>query len=94
MLDFTEWVELEDTSTLGRFQRMVEIDPIGDANEPDAERDASRERTKDVAKERDSLLRVQLGRTYFFFPATHRDGRAAGSARIAHPVGARAALPV
>jgi hypothetical protein len=82
----SKWVEFEDRSTLGRFQRMVEIDPIDDTNERDTERDASRARTKDVAKEPDSLCRVQLGRSYVFFPASHGDGRAAGSAQIAHPV--------
>src|SRR6266508_2401993 len=65
---------------------MAEIDTIDDANEPGTERDASREGTKDVAKEPQSLRRVQLGRAYFFFPAAHRDRRAAGSAQIAHPV--------
>jgi hypothetical protein len=79
-------VEFEDTSALGRFHRMVEIDTIDDANEPDTERYASRVRTEDVAKEANSLCRVQLGRAYFFFPAAHGDGRAAGSAQIAHPL--------
>ena len=72
-------VEFEDTSALGRFHRIVEIDTIDDANEPDTERYASRKRTEDVAKEANSLCRVQLGRAYFFFPAAHRDSRAAGS---------------
>jgi len=76
-------VEFEDRSTLGRFHRMVEIDTIGDANEPDTERYASRERTKDVAKETNSLCRVQLGRTHVFFLAAHGDGRAASGAQIA-----------
>ena len=76
----SKWVEFEDRSTLGRFHRIVEIHTIGDANEPDTERYASRERTEDVAKEPNSLRRVQLGRTYFFFPAAHGDGRAAGGA--------------
>src|SRR5262249_47724825 len=65
---------------------MVEIDPIDDANEVDSERDASRERTKDVAKEPNSLCRVQLGRSCFFIPAAHGDRRAACSAQIAHPL--------
>jgi hypothetical protein len=82
----SKWVEFEDTPTLGRFQRTVEIDPIDGANEPDTERYASRERAEDVAKELNSLCRVQLGRTYFFFPAAHGDGRAAGSAQIPHPL--------
>ena len=82
----SKWVELEDRSTLGRFQRMVKIDLIDEANEPDAERYASGERTKDVAKEPNSLCRVQLGRTYFSFAAAHGDGRVAGSAQIAHPL--------
>jgi hypothetical protein len=34
----SNWVEFEDTSALGRFHRMVEIDTIDDANEPDTER--------------------------------------------------------
>jgi len=55
-------VKFEDMSTLGRFQRLVEIDAIHDANEQHTERYASRERTKDVAKEPDSLCRVQAGR--------------------------------
>jgi hypothetical protein len=59
-------VEFEDTPTLGRFQRTVEIDPIDGANEPDTERYASRERAEDVAKELDSLCRAQLGRTSSF----------------------------
>ena len=79
-------VEFEDSSTLGRFHRKVEIDLIDDANEVDTERYASRERTKDVAKEPNSLCRVQLGRTYFFFPAAYGDGRAARSAQVAHPL--------
>jgi hypothetical protein len=36
----SKWVELEGRSTLGGFRRMVEIDAIDDANEPDTERDA------------------------------------------------------
>jgi hypothetical protein len=80
------WVEFEDTSALGSFHRMVEIDTIDDANEPDTERYASRVRTEDVAKEANSLCRVQLGRPYLVFPAAHRDSRAAGSAQIAHPL--------
>jgi hypothetical protein len=79
-------VEFEDTSTLGRFHRMVQINTIDDANEPDTERDGSRERTKDVAKEANSLRRVQLGRDDFFFPAANGDGRPAGGAQIAYPV--------
>jgi hypothetical protein len=82
----SNWVEFEDTSALGRFHRMVEIDTIGDANEPDTERSASCVRTEDVAKEANPLCRVQLGRAHFFFPAAHRDRRAAGSAQIAHPL--------
>jgi hypothetical protein len=77
-------VEFEDAPTLGRFRRTVEIYPIDGANEPGTERYASRERAEDVAKELDSLCRVQLGRTYFFFPAAHGDGRSAGGAQIAH----------
>jgi hypothetical protein len=83
-------VEFEDTSALGSFHRIVEIDTIDDANEPDTERYASRVRTEDVAKEVHSLCRVQLGRAYVFFPAAYRDGRAASSAQIAHPLAAAA----
>jgi hypothetical protein len=82
----SHWVELEDTSALGRFNRMVEIDTVDDANEPDTERHGSRVRTEDVAKEADSLCRVQLGRAHFLFPAAHRDRRATGRAQIAHPL--------
>jgi hypothetical protein len=82
----SKWLEFEDTSTLGGLHRIVEIDLIEGADEPDPERYASGERTKDVAKERDSLCRVQLGRSYFFFPAAHDDGRAAGSAQVAYPL--------
>src|SRR5215216_1821010 len=82
----SNWVEFEDTSTLGRFHRMVEIDTVGDANEPDTERYASRVRTEDVAEEANSLCRVQLGGGYFFLPAAYRDRRTAGSAQIAHPL--------
>jgi hypothetical protein len=65
---------------------MVEIDTIDDANEPDTERHVSGVRTEDVAKEANSLCRVQLGRAHFLFPAAHRDRRAAGSAQVAHPL--------
>jgi hypothetical protein len=64
---------------------MVKVDPIDDANEPDTERDPSRVRTEDVAKEAYSLGRVQLGRAHFFCSAAYRDRRPAGSAQIAHP---------
>lgn len=64
LVQLAKWVKLEDTSTLGRFQRTGEIDPIDDANEPDAERHAPRDRTKDVAKKLDSLRWVQLDRPY------------------------------
>ena len=72
--------------TLGRFLRLVEIDPIDDPDEPATERDGSRDRAERVAKERDSLRRVQLGRPYLFLPAPERDLRVAGGAQIAHPV--------
>ena len=89
----SNWMELEDTAALGRFHRMVEIDPIDDANEPDTERHASRVRTEDVAKEANSLCRVQLGRAHFFFPAAHRDGRAAGKRADCTPIGPRPRAP-
>jgi hypothetical protein len=74
-------MELEDRSSLGYFLwRTVDIDPVDHANERDTERYTSGERTKDVAKECNALCRVKLGRSDFFFPAAHCDGRAAGSA--------------
>jgi len=79
-------VKFEDRSTLGRFQWMVQIDPIDDANERDTERHASRDGTEDIAKERKSLCPIQLGGTDFFFPAAHGDGRSARGAQIPHPV--------
>ena len=79
-------MELEHPSTLGRFDRTSDVHPIDEANERDAERDASRERTKDVAKEPHSLRRVQLGRSDVFLPASVVDGRVSGSSQIAHPV--------
>ena len=48
-------MEFEDPPTFGRFDRTVDIDPIDGANEPGAERYASRERAEDVAKEPDPL---------------------------------------
>src|SRR4051794_23995776 len=81
-----KWVELEDTSILSRFHRMVEIDPIDDANEPHTARYASSKRAKKVAKELNSLCRVQLGRAHFFLPAARDDGGAAGRAKVAHPL--------
>ena len=78
--------ELEDRSALRGFRGMVEIGPIEHPNERSAERYASRDGRKDVAKELNSLFRVQLSGTQFFFAAPHRDGRAARSAQIAHPV--------
>lgn len=74
--DLSKWVEFEDRSTLGRFHWTVEIDLIDDANKVDTERYASRERTKDAAKERNSVCRVELSGTYFFFPAAHCNRRA------------------
>ena len=73
----TKWVEFEDPSTLGRFRRTVEIDPVDGANEPGTERYASRQRAEDVAEELDPLRRIQLGRAYFIFPAARGDGRSA-----------------
>jgi hypothetical protein len=59
-------VELEDAPTLGRFAGIIEIDRIDDQNELNSEGQASREATMEVAKEPDSLGRVQLGRTDFY----------------------------
>ena len=53
-------MELEDSSTFRGCLRVLEIDPIDDPDERHTEWDASRERSQDVAEERDSLTRVQL----------------------------------
>src|SRR4029450_6225773 len=80
-------MELEDRSSLGCFPwRTVDIDSVDDANERGTERSASGERTKDVAKECNALCLLQLGRSDFFFPAAHGDGRAATSSQVAHPL--------
>jgi hypothetical protein len=82
----SKWVKFEDTSALGSFHRMVEIDTIDDANEQDTERDASGERTKDVAEELDSLRRAQLGRSDLFLPSAHRNRGSARSSQVLHPM--------
>src|SRR5262249_17993916 len=79
-------VEFEDTSALGRFHRIVEIDTVDDADEVDTKRNASRERTEHVAEVPNPLRRAQLGRGDLFCPAPQRDSRAAGGAQIAHPL--------
>jgi len=79
-------VELENTATLGHFDRIIQVDTIGDLNELDTEWRASREGTENVAKEGNSLRLIQLGRTDFFVPSADSDRRAAGSAQIAYPV--------
>jgi hypothetical protein len=79
-------MELKDDSALGGFHRIIEIDTVNDADEPGAERNASRERTENVAEVPDALGRVQLGRTYFFSPAAYGDGGATGGAKITHPL--------
>ncbi len=71
-------MELEDTAIPGHFDRLIEIDTVGDANELEAERGASRETTEHVAKEHNSLHLIQLGRTHFFAAVAHRDRRALG----------------
>ena len=64
-------MELEDPPTLGRLLRTVEVDAVDEADEPDPERDAARDGSEDVAKERDALRRIQLGRvTTSFRPRT------------------------
>ena len=55
----TKWVEFEDPSTLGRFRRTVEIDPVYSANEDVSEWYASRQRAEDGAEKLDPLRRVQ-----------------------------------
>ena len=69
-------MELEDTATLGRCDRIGEIDTIDEPNELDTERDAAREGTKHVAKEGNALRRIELGRADVFAPAVRgeRDG--------------------
>src|SRR5262245_53293267 len=79
-------MEFEDPPTLGHRHRVVEIDTVDDADKPDTERNAARERTEGVAEVPDALRRVQLGRTDFFRPAPHSDDRAASSAQVAHPL--------
>jgi len=81
-----KWAEFEDTSTLCSLYRMVKIDSVDNANEPDSERKASRERTKDVTKKPNSLRWVQLRCSHFFLPVVHGDGRPSSSAQIANPV--------
>jgi hypothetical protein len=73
-------VELEDTSPFGRCHRIAEIDTVNDTDELDAERKASRERTKDVTEVLNALRWIQFGRSYIFCPAAHCDGRAASRA--------------
>src|SRR5829696_3389423 len=77
---------VEDPSPLGGLNRIVEIDLIDGADEPNPERYPSGERTEEVAKERDAPARVQLGRRDLVFPAAYDDGRTAGSAQVAHPL--------
>ena len=79
-------MELEHPSAFRRFDRTPDIHAIDEADERDAERDASREWTKDVAKEPDSLGRIQLGRSYFVLPTSVVDGRVSGSSQVAHPM--------
>src|ERR671932_2531735 len=79
-------VELEDTATLGRVNGVSESDSIDGPNELDAERDAARQWTKNVAKEGNSLRLVELGRADVLALPAHGDRRAAGGAQIAHPV--------
>src|SRR5574338_846815 len=81
-----KWVELEHDSTLGCLHRIVDVYLVNGADEPHPERYASGARSKGVAKEGDSLRRVQLGRCYFFLPDAHGDGGAAGSAQVPHPL--------
>ena len=80
------WVEFEDTPTLGRCHRIVDIDTVDKADEPDSERNVSRQRAEDVTKVSNTLRRVELGRGDFYAPAPHRDGCAASRAQVAHPL--------
>src|SRR5713226_9749804 len=50
-------VELEDPSTFGRCQGIVEINTVDDAAELDTERNAARERTEHVAEVPNALRR-------------------------------------
>jgi hypothetical protein len=74
----SNWVEFEDTSALGRFHRMVEIDTIDDANEPDTERYASRVRTENGVVRGRPLFRPRMATSPFGpigMPATRRNFR-------------------
>jgi hypothetical protein len=51
-------VKFEDPSTISRCHRIIKIDTINDADEPDTERNASRERAEDIAEVRNTLRRV------------------------------------
>jgi hypothetical protein len=51
-------VELEDASTLGRSDRIIEIDRVDDPNGLDTEQQAAREGPKGVAKEPNSRCRA------------------------------------
>ena len=77
--------QLEDGATLRGFRRIIEIDPVDDANEP-SRPGCPRKRAHHVTEEPDSLRLVQLGGTDFLLAAAHGDRRAAGRAQVADPV--------
>src|SRR5436190_24005127 len=79
-------VELENAAIRGHLIRMVQVDPVDETDEEEAEREAARIRCEDVAEEVDSLRRVELGRRDLFPVPTLDDRRAAGGAKVAHPV--------
>jgi hypothetical protein len=81
-----KWVEFEDGSASGRSDRIVQIDPVDNADECEAAWYGSRESAQAVSEELDFLPHVQLGRGDLFLPAVLGDRRATGSAQIADPV--------
>lgn len=79
-------MEFNHSSTLSRFLWPVDIDTIDDAVEPDTDRDASRKRPKHVTKEANSLRRIQLAGTNFYFLTADGDGCAPSRPQIADPL--------
>src|SRR5687768_17297616 len=79
-------VELEDGSALGRTDRIVEIDAVDGADEPDTAADAPRQSSEIIPKEADALLRVQLGGANLLGPAAFRDRCLARCSEVTNPV--------
>src|SRR5689334_10389386 len=81
-----ERAELEDRPTVSRLHGIAQIGPIERSDEPHPERDAPRQRTEDVAKERDPPCLVELRSANLLRPAPERDRRATGCAQVLHPM--------